>query len=492
MKRTVALAAILLAAFLVGTAPAAGRRDVLQDIPRLTWLTPGFLPSDGLLTVGAGGSWYTPAYLPDNGNPDEYTVWQGNVFAHWIPLPGLALSYDQHYRQWSDYAGVAGAEPTGSGLSDGVWRVAVAAPGLPDWLGVVAYGGGNAPVGSEELGEDAFSPEAGVTVSLAFWRESLLPEMRLHASVGRRWNSNEESGFGATPALRPQPWYPQYPSSAMAGGDDKNDFLTWGVAVEFRRSAASLWLEFSEQALSGADNVMPMEDQKVLAAGLRWGLEEGWALHADYQVGFWKNNLQNDWFPAQPDLGYSLAISRQFSLGGRDRDGDGIPDRRDLCPREPEDRDRFQDADGCPDLDNDEDGIPDDVDLAPMDPEDFDGWQDEDGLPEPDNDGDGILDRYDACPDEAEDLDGYKDGDGCPEEFLDRDGDGIADEDDLCPDSPEDLDGFQDKDGCPDPDNDLDGIDDADDACPDEPEDYDGDRDDDGCPDGAEDASEEQ
>src|SRR5262249_12459600 len=33
---------------------------------------------------------------------------------------------------------------------------------------------------------------------------------------------------------------------------------------------------------------------------------------------------------------------------GGDRDHDGVPDSQDLCPDEPEDRDGFEDADGCP------------------------------------------------------------------------------------------------------------------------------------------------
>jgi hypothetical protein len=32
-----------------------------------------------------------------------------------------------------------------------------------------------------------------------------------------------------------------------------------------------------------------------------------------------------------------------------DRDGDGIPDGRDLCPEMPEDHDGVEDDDGCPD-----------------------------------------------------------------------------------------------------------------------------------------------
>jgi outer membrane protein OmpA-like peptidoglycan-associated protein len=41
-----------------------------------------------------------------------------------------------------------------------------------------------------------------------------------------------------------------------------------------------------------------------------------------------------------------------------DRDHDGIDDRIDRCPDEPEDLDGFEDADGCPDPDNDHDRLP--------------------------------------------------------------------------------------------------------------------------------------
>ncbi len=165
---------------------------------------------------------------------------------------------------------------------------------------------------------------------------------------------------------------------------------------------------------------------------------------------------------------------------GRDRDRDGVLDRDDRCPDEPEDRDGFQDDDGCPDLDNDGDGIPDERDRCRDAPEDKDGFQDEDGCPEPDDDGDGVLDADDQCRGEPEDKDGFQDEDGCPE--PDNDKDGIPDKDDKCPNGAEDMDGFRDEDGCPDPDNDVDGIPDERDQCPNEPEDKDGFEDEDGCP----------
>lgn len=53
---------------------------------------------------------------------------------------------------------------------------------------------------------------------------------------------------------------------------------------------------------------------------------------------------------------------------GDDDDGDGVPRRRDRCPVLREDRDGFEDGDGCPDPDNDRDGVPDEEDACPLHP----------------------------------------------------------------------------------------------------------------------------
>jgi outer membrane protein OmpA-like peptidoglycan-associated protein len=185
---------------------------------------------------------------------------------------------------------------------------------------------------------------------------------------------------------------------------------------------------------------------------------------------------------ANPDFRGMIGIVFEPNIG--DRDGDGLKDDVDQCPDEPEDFDRFEDEDGCPELDNDRDGILDEDDSCPDVPEDKDGFEDEDGCPEgnkDDRDGDGILDNVDKCPDDPEDFDQFEDEDGCPE--LDNDKDGILDTDDLCPLVPEDKDGWEDEDGCPEADNDKDRILDKDDKCPNEPETYNGTEDQDGCPD---------
>ncbi|MFO0550416.1 MAG: thrombospondin [Polyangiaceae bacterium] len=163
-----------------------------------------------------------------------------------------------------------------------------------------------------------------------------------------------------------------------------------------------------------------------------------------------------------------------------DNDGDRIPDTLDRCRDAAETVDGFQDDDGCPDLDDDRDGIPDEEDRCRNEKEDKDGFEDDDGCPDPDNDGDTIPDDKDTCPLAAEDLDGHLDNDGCPD--LDDDHDGVPDAQDKCQGLLEDMDGFEDDDGCPDPDNDGDGVLDGKDQCKDSPETLDGVDDDDGCP----------
>jgi outer membrane protein OmpA-like peptidoglycan-associated protein len=80
------------------------------------------------------------------------------------------------------------------------------------------------------------------------------------------------------------------------------------------------------------------------------------------------------------------------------------------CPGDP----------GCPDeppppTDRDGDGLSDDDDDCPEEAEDKDGFEDDDGCPDPDNDGDGIADAADKCPDEPETINGHDDEDGCPD-----------------------------------------------------------------------------
>jgi outer membrane protein OmpA-like peptidoglycan-associated protein len=144
-----------------------------------------------------------------------------------------------------------------------------------------------------------------------------------------------------------------------------------------------------------------------------------------------------------------------------DDDADGVLNAVDDCMQVSEDRDRFEDDDGCPDDDNDGDAVPDVDDECPNEAEDRDRYEDSDGCPDTghlsldeaadakrDRDWDGIRNAVDRCPAEPEDRDDFEDHDGCPD--LDNDKDGLNDIADLCPDRFEDQTTSSDKDGCPD------------------------------------------
>ena len=246
--------------------------------------------------------------------------------------------------------------------------------------------------------------------------------------------------------------------------------LTWGAALGVDISPR---LGVIAEGYGTSDLTSRLQDNNVdVLAGARYRVRD-----LSFTAGAGSGLLQGAGSPvARAFLGVGWAPYRV------DADHDGVTDDVDRCPTEPEDRDGFEDEDGCPDPDNDGDGIPDTTDRCPDQPEDRDNFQDADGCPDPDNDNDGVPDGYDACPREPEDRDGDHDDDGCPDN--DRDHDGVTDDRDRCPNDPEDTDGFEDEDGCPDPDNDHDGIPDAEDQCSDQAEDMEGVEDTDGCPEG--------
>lgn len=127
----------------------------------------------------------------------------------------------------------------------------------------------------------------------------------------------------------------------------------------------------------------------------------------------------------------------------RDRDGDGIRDKKDKCP----DQFGLKEFDGCPDSDGD--GVQDSLDHCPDTPGalEFNGC--------PDSDGDGFTDREDLCPE----LPGLEQFNGCP----DSDNDGVMESKDDCPNVP----GLIENKGCPIEDADGDGVADENDKCPD-------------------------
>jgi outer membrane protein OmpA-like peptidoglycan-associated protein len=298
---------------------------------------------------------------------------------------------------------------------------------------------------------------------------------------------------------------------------DDEFFYGFGMEINLYRHQLSLLAEIYgavafKDAHNDQDDEIDIEEIPVEAGGaLRYRAPFGLILTVGGSAG-----LTDGW--AMPDfrvfvgLGFTTSKYAAPKVIVRpprpvDSDADGLEDKQDNCPQDPEDQDGFKDEDGCPEPDNDGDGVCDDNktiqanldkykekctgrDQCADKVEDKDGFEDEDGCPEPDNDKDGVCDdneqiqkdlaKYaavckgkDRCMTKAEDKDGFEDEDGCPE--PDNDKDGVCDDNpeiqknlaayadvckgaDKCPDAAEDKDGHLDDDGCPEPDNDGDGF----------------------------------
>jgi outer membrane protein OmpA-like peptidoglycan-associated protein len=224
---------------------------------------------------------------------------------------------------------------------------------------------------------------------------------------------------------------------------DLGQELAYGLGMRLRL-AKPLWLHAEAYGSTYLNHPLEREHSPAEALlGAKFDID-GWGIGAAAGPGLLRGFGSPD-FRVVGMLGY--AEPRRTVPPRVDTDHDGLYDDVDACPRDPEDKDGFKDADGCPDPDNDEDGIPDVSDRCRNKPEDIDQFEDTDGCPDPDNDKDGILDAEDKCPMEPEDADGFEDTDGCPD--PDNDKDHILDVNDACPTDPEDFDGFEDDDGCP-------------------------------------------
>jgi large repetitive protein len=204
----------------------------------------------------------------------------------------------------------------------------------------------------------------------------------------------------------------------------------WGAGASYRM-AQSLFIDgeaFGELVPGGRKNTM---DQPELQTSLEWLV--GLRLQATEQVsialgggrgitnGIGAPALRGVLMFAYTPSGRALPPLHKPEVvvpadpTKDDTDFDKLVDADDKCPNEREDKDGFQDDDGCPDFDNDMDGVLDDKDKCPSQSEDKDGFEDTDGCPDADNDSDGIVDSSDKCPSEPEKINGIDDRDGCPD-----------------------------------------------------------------------------
>ncbi|CAN5381617.1 hypothetical protein BH11MYX1_BH11MYX1_17260 [soil metagenome] len=222
-------------------------------------------------------------------------------------------------------------------------------------------------------------------------------------------------------------------ATAVFHGVDQGNGILWGLGASYRvLPAVALEAELFGQLIprglhdapTGGAATGPAHALDAIEGllGLHYQLERRVNIGLAFGRGITSAPGTPNW---RGVLAVTFAPTAVRSVGARriagDSDHDGIPNDVDKCPDEAEDKDGFEDEDGCPDWDNDGDGIADSKDKCPNVPEDRDGFEDDDGCPEIDNDKDGILDRFDHCPNEPETINGIDDEDGCPDK-----GDGLV------------------------------------------------------------------
>ncbi len=135
------------------------------------------------------------------------------------------------------------------------------------------------------------------------------------------------------------------------------------------------------------------KDMQVIAyagVGLKYRAAHNWGIRGDLRVLF-TPKVESGF---TQDLEGLVSVYREWGRPGKkavapppvkedpDPDKDGVLGIADKCATDAEDKDSFQDDDGCPDPDNDGDGVPDAADKCADQPETKNGFQDDDGCPD--------------------------------------------------------------------------------------------------------------
>ncbi|RMH37905.1 MAG: OmpA family protein, partial [Deltaproteobacteria bacterium] len=188
---------------------------------------------------------------------------------------------------------------------------------------------------------------------------------------------------------------------AVVGDLAVDDEIVGGAATAVAVVRGRAWLVAEANAAvaagGGGDTLRPVE----VLAGVRWRPRGPWLVQAGVGAGV------TEGYGAPRARG---VIALRYAPVPRPAAGPRAPVRvvrRPTPPPAPK-----------PPVDSDGDGVSDADDRCPLAPEDRDGFEDEDGCPDNDNDGDGIADRDDRCPLEREVVNGVDDTDGCPDEGL--------------------------------------------------------------------------
>jgi OmpA-OmpF porin, OOP family len=235
-------------------------------------------------------------------------------------------------------------------------------------FGLATVGEVSFPTGAQT----SFMSDTGVDVTLRVLAEYATRPVSVTASAGYTLRTSHVE-------------WPESPSGVTFG-----DTIPWTIGVVLHPGAIRAIDPWRRQSIEVAlHGWLPAGPTGPFGLGDPGSAEESPVLVAvSDKVGL--GHYRDAFVVAGVDVGLDQAIgvpAVRVALGfgmrfvSHDQDHDGIDDDRDACPDLPEDFDGYEDADGCPEVDNDQDGIVDGEDACPLVP----------GVPSPDP-------RKNGCP----------------------------------------------------------------------------------------------
>jgi hypothetical protein len=177
------------------------------------------------------------------------------------------------------------------------------------------------------------------------------------------------AGVGGSLGYRHHFWDPGSVAASATGASDE---FTFAAAMKVPVPPVPMLSGVLE--LRGVTGFQRAADTALeLDVGVRWHLE-AWTLVLGGGGGLTRG-------VGAPDG--RIFLGAYFVPPRNDSDKDGVKDADDHCPYLAEDRDGFQDDDGCPDLDDDGDMVPDLDDKCPKETAEEGRDDDEDGCTDP-------------------------------------------------------------------------------------------------------------
>lgn len=326
-------------------------------------LEPVATPGPWNLNVGAWLSYANQPVVLKNGDVTAFRVIDNQLGADLTASLGLfsraALGLDLPTFPFQDgSSGVPSRAVTGqqvptSGFGDlAITGKAAVVTNDEGGFGLAMLGAVTVPTGDRE----SFEGEGSATVSARVLADFSLVFASLQASLGYKLRTNHHL----------------WPNSA--GGVIFGDEIPWSIGVLLHpgiihaldRDDRQSW----EVALHGSLPAGPVGPFGLGDPGSQALSPALLAFSDRIELG----HFRDAFILAGGDVGLASAVGVSTFRGvvavgwaprNHDRDHDGVPDDLDQCPGIAEDRDGFEDNDGCPEMDDDEDGIPDLLDACP-------------------------------------------------------------------------------------------------------------------------------